>query len=104
MCDYKAALQSHRCALTIRIKLFGDDHENTADSYRQLGITQNDLHDYNSAFQSFKCALTIRVKLFGEDHESTADSYRQLGVAQYNMDDYRSALQSLLPFSLSSVH
>ena len=91
--NYPEALQANQRALDITKRFLGEEHESTADSYRQLGITQNDLHDYKSAFQSFKCALTIRVKLF-EDHESTADSYRQLGVAQYNLDDYRSALQS----------
>ena len=40
MHDYSAALQSHQRALTIRLKLFGEDHESTADSYRQLGVTQ----------------------------------------------------------------
>ena len=80
MRDYEAALQSHHCALTIRIKLFREDHESTADSFRQLGVTQNNLHDYKSALQSFKNVLAIRIKLFGEDHEQTAQSYMELGL------------------------
>ena len=76
MHDYSAALQSHQRALAIRIKLFGEEHESTADSYRQLGVTQHNMHDYNAALQSLQHALAIRIKLFGEDHESTTDSYR----------------------------
>ena len=40
MKDYKAALQSKERALAIRIKLFGNEHESTADSYRTLGVTR----------------------------------------------------------------
>ena len=71
----------------IRIKLFGEEHKSTADSYRQLGITQCNMHDYNASLQSLQHELAIRVKLFGEYHERTADSYRQLGVTQNKMQD-----------------
>ena len=40
MHDYKAALQSHQRALAIRIKLFGEEHEITADSYSDIGGTR----------------------------------------------------------------
>ena len=51
MHDYKAALQSHKRALAIGIKLSGDEHESTADCYRQLGVTQYEMHDYKAALQ-----------------------------------------------------
>ena len=79
MHDYKAALQSHQRALAIRIKLFGEEHESTADSYRQLGVTEHAMHDYKAALQSHQRALAIRIKLFGEEHEITADSYSDIG-------------------------
>ena len=75
MGDFTLALQSHQRALAIRIKLFGEEHESTADSYRQLGVTQSKMGDFTSALQSHQRALAIRIKLFGEEHESTADSY-----------------------------
>ena len=77
MHDYSAALQSHQRALAIRLKLFGEDHESTADSYRLLGVAQYNMHDYRAALQSHQRALTIRLKLFGEDHESTAANFRE---------------------------
>ena len=49
MHDYKAAFHSHKRALAIRIKLFGEEHESTADSYRELGVTQHQIHDYKTA-------------------------------------------------------
>ena len=44
------ALQSDQRALGIRIKLFGEEHEITADSYRDLGVTYHQMHDYKAAF------------------------------------------------------
>ena len=51
MKDYKAALQSEQRALAVRIKLFGEEHESTADSYKGLGITQHKMRDYHAALQ-----------------------------------------------------
>ena len=52
MDDYSAALQSHLRVLTIRLKLLGENNESTADCYRQLSITQYNIHDYSAALQS----------------------------------------------------
>ena len=82
MHDYSAALQSHQRALFICLKLFGEDHKCTADSYRELGVTQNDMHDYSAALQSHEHALAIRIKLFGEEHAKTVDSYACLKISQ----------------------
>ena len=78
----------------MRIKLFGEEHESTADSYGDLSVTQHQMKDYKAALQSHQRALAIRIKLFGEEHESTADSYKELGVTQHQMKDYKAALQS----------
>ena len=66
----------------MRIKLFGEEHEITADSYRELGVTQHQMHDYKAALQSHQRALAIRIKLFGEDHERTAHCYMHVKVTQ----------------------
>ena len=76
MQNYGAALQSFQHALAIRIKLFGEENESTAESYRDLGVAQHNLNDYSAALQSHQHALAIRIKLFGEEHESTGESYR----------------------------
>ena len=44
MHDYKASLQSKERALAIHIKLFGEEHESTANSYKGLGTTQHEMH------------------------------------------------------------
>ena len=89
---YEARLKNYQEAV---IKLFGDEHESTADSYFNLGVAQHQTKDYKAALQSHQRALAIRIELFGEEHESTADSYRELGVTQHQMKDYKAVLQSL---------
>ena len=45
MRDYSAALQSHLRVLAIRLKLFGEERAKTADSYRQVKISQDALRE-----------------------------------------------------------
>ena len=91
--NYPHALQATEQAL-LATKMLEEEHESTADSYRELGVTQHAMHDYKAALQSHQHALAIRIKLFGEEHESTADSYFNLGVTQQKIRDYKAALQS----------
>jgi hypothetical protein len=51
MKDYKTALVSHQHALQIRLKLFAEDHPDTARSYDSIGITQDNMRDYKSALE-----------------------------------------------------
>ena len=60
-----SALQSKQCALDIRLKLSGEQHSSTADSYHSLGVTQHEQGDVSSALQSKQRALDINLKLFG---------------------------------------
>ena len=92
--SYPEALQANQQALEISQRLFGEEHESTAESYFSVGETQHQMHDYNSALQSHQRALAIRIKVLGKEHEGSAKSHRQLGVTQYAMYDYNSALQS----------
>ena len=68
MGDFKAAVQSKQRALEIRIKLFGEEHQSTADCYYSLGVTQHNLGDLKAARQSHQRALDIRIRLSGEEH------------------------------------
>ena len=76
--NFLSALQSDQRALDIRVKLFGEEHPDTAQSYFNLGVTQYALGNFSSALQSDQRTLDIRVKLFGEGHPDTAQSYFSL--------------------------
>ena len=52
----------------MRVKLFGEHHSSTAESYHSLGGTQHSLGDFTSAMQSAQRALDVGIKLHGEDH------------------------------------
>ena len=45
--DFSSALQSTQRALEIRLKLFGEQHSSTAESYHSLGVTQHEQGDFN---------------------------------------------------------
>jgi len=78
----------------MRLKLFGEEHACTADSYHSLGVTKHQLGDFTAALQSKQRALDMRLKQFGEEHASTANSYHSLGITQHQPGDVASALQS----------
>ena len=44
MHDQTSARTPLQRALAIRIKLFGEEHESTADNYREPGVAQNNMH------------------------------------------------------------
>ena len=87
-----AGLQSFQRALDIRVKLFGEEHPDTAECYFSIGVTQRALGDFLSALESKQRALDIRVKLYGEEHPDTAEN--SLGITQHASGDLWSALQS----------
>ena len=41
------------------MKLCGEEHESTCDSYKTLGVTQNQMHDYKAALHSHQRALVL---------------------------------------------
>ena len=57
MHDYASACQSHQRELAIRIKQFGEEHESTADSYRQLAVTQMNVLYTSQLFSPISCLL-----------------------------------------------
>ena len=53
MNDYDSALKSHQQALNIRLKLHGDEHTDTGDSYDWIRGIQFAMKAYESALESF---------------------------------------------------
>ena len=82
MKDYVSALQSYQQSLNIRLKIHGDEHPDTANSYHNIGEIQYKMKDYVSALQSHQQSLNIRLKLHGDEHPDTASSYYEIGQTQ----------------------
>ena len=72
--EYNQAKELHEKALTIRKKIFGEDHADVATSYNNLALVYYNLKEYNQAKELDEKALTIRKKIFGEDHADVATS------------------------------
>ena len=91
-----SAHQSHQHALDPRVKLFGEEHQDTAHSYFYLGETQHALGNFSSALQSHQRALDIRVKLFGEEHSDTAERF----MSEEHSMPHETFCQHLTPISM----
>ena len=94
MKDYKAALESDQNALQIRLKLFGEDHPDTAQSYYSIGVTQHAMKDYKAALDSHQHALQIRLKLFGQKHVEDDLKKRIDDAPKRTIEDLLSAVNS----------
>jgi len=88
-----------RQALTLRRRLFGDDHAEIADTLNALGEVRYDRGDFDGAERLYDEALAMRRHLFGPQDVAVATSLDNLGnIYQENGDDeaaekaYRDAL------------
>ena len=75
--EYSQAKELLEKALTIRKKIFGEDHADIATSYNGLAIVYNSEGEHNQAKEFLEKALTIRQKIFGEDHVDIATTYNE---------------------------
>ena len=67
--EYNQAKELYEKALTIRKKIFGEDHADVATSYNNLALVYYNLKEYNQAKELHQKALMIRKQIFGEDHK-----------------------------------
>ena len=67
--EYNQAKELYEKALTIRKKIFGEDHSDVATSYNNLALVYYNLEEYNQAKELHEKALMIRKQIFGEDHK-----------------------------------
>ena len=67
--EYNQAKQLHEKALTIRKKIFDEDHADVARSYNNLALVYNSLGEYNQAKELYEKALMIGKQIFGDDHK-----------------------------------
>ena len=78
MGDNKSAVEVLQKAADLNLDFLGED-TNTAQSYHDLGVAQNEIRDRKRALDSLQKATHMRSNLLG-DQEDTARSYHVLGV------------------------
>ena len=83
-----------REALTLRRQLFGDDHEQIADTLNALGEVRYDRGDFDGAERLYDEALRMRRRLFGPQHAAVATSLDNLGNIYQERGDWEEAEQA----------
>ena len=69
--------------LTIRQKVLGEEHPDTATGYSNVAADLNAQGKYAEAEPFFRKALALRQKMLGEEHPATAASYNNVA---YNLN------------------
>lgn len=77
--EYHAAEKFLNESLSIRIRLFGDDHVQVASSLFSLGILKQDIGEYDQAERLYRKALALQSSLDGSDNLLVARMNFQLG-------------------------
>ncbi|MBP5540264.1 MAG: tetratricopeptide repeat protein [Bacteroidales bacterium] len=90
--NYEMAMSYLNKALTIREKVLGTYHSDTAVSYNNIGLLYRNQGNSSQAIEYHKKALEIRKKVLGKNHSDTASSYNNLGVAYLNLNNNKEAL------------
>ena len=93
MGDYPKALEFYIKALSIREKVLGKDHPDTANSYNNIGSAYIGMGDYPKALEFFTKASDIYEKVLGKDHPSIAAIYNNIGFIYSKIDNFNEALE-----------
>ena len=74
-------------------ELYGNQHEDTATSYNEIGLVYWKQGNYPKALEYYFKALEIREKKLGKGHSDTAESYNNIGAVYDDQGDYPKALE-----------
>jgi hypothetical protein len=91
--DSKTALTLSEEALNLRLGLFGETHQDTADSLSDVALYYNALDKPAQALALGEQALQIRRKVLGEQHPDTASSLSNVASYYYALGKLAQALE-----------
>ncbi len=95
MGEYERSKQLLEEALTIKRRVYGSNHIETAYTLRTLGKPYNYLGHYTKARQILEEALAIMEKNLGPDHVQIADTSHLLGITLFHLGYYGEAKKLL---------
>jgi len=88
----REALHMHEAALDSAIARHGDDHQDVAACYGNIGNVYSVQGNYDEALVQFQKSLKIRIRVFGCEHEEVAISYNNIGNVYAMQGDHKNAL------------
>ena len=91
--DFTTSLYYYHRALAVAMAQEGENGENVATSYNNIGFVYSSQGDYVKALEMYQQSLKIRVAIFGENHPDVATSYNNIGTVYYSQGDYAKALE-----------
>ena len=97
---YKLSVEILLKSLSIKEKVLGKKHLNTAIGYNRLGALYESKGDYTNALNSLQKSLSIFEEVLGKEDINTAKVYNNISLLYKNMGNYQKAL-SYLQKSLS---
>jgi len=65
--NYQNAIEYFEHALTIDLKMHGENHEGVAAIRSELGLVWKDLGEYHKAIEYYELAFDSEIKNFGEN-------------------------------------
>jgi tetratricopeptide (TPR) repeat protein len=87
------AIEYFNKALSIDLKIHGEQHRNTFGDYNNLGIAWCSFGQPKKGIEYISKALEISLKLNGEKHIDTVTVYINLGIARAMLRDHNKALE-----------
>lgn len=90
--DYDKAISYYEKSLAICLKVHGEQHPDTSQSYNNLGFVWSDKGEYDKAIAYYEKSLVIRLKVHGDQHPATGESHNNLGLVWSDKGDYNKAL------------
>jgi tetratricopeptide (TPR) repeat protein len=90
--NYAEALDWLNKSMTIREKIQGDSHPDTAKTYNNIALVHDSKGEYAEAVKWYRKSLTIYEKTLGSEHPDTGKVYNRLGVAYLRQDSYADAM------------
>ena len=91
--DYVNALRLLDIARTIRERIKGTWHPDTAAVYNDIARVYNLMGEYPKALELYQKALEICKKALGEEHSNTAATYNNIALVYNNLGDYAKAME-----------
>jgi tetratricopeptide (TPR) repeat protein len=79
MGEYEKALEYLQRSLNIRLKIYGEEHPDVAETYNSIGYAYVIKGEYEKALEYYKKTLAIGLKIYGEEHPNVATSYNGIG-------------------------
>jgi tetratricopeptide (TPR) repeat protein len=86
---YDDALIGYGKALSIRLRLLGENHTETATSYYNIGLVLANKDQFDQALENFRKAYAIYKEAFGENNKKTLDASKIIDLVSVRQENRR---------------